>query len=127
MSGCELIVLENNIHQFVFKAANRQAIDKYGELLKEALDNLGDGEPWLSILDMSESGMIPLRYGVKVISEVSKDYLTDRPNRTLVIHHGGPVAQVGQALVNPFNNNVKFMTPDSLQKGVEWLEEELVR
>ena len=127
MSNCELIVLENNIHQFVFKEANRKSIDEFALLLEQSLANLDDDEPWLTIIDMTESGMIPLRYGIKKINDVSKHYLENRPNRTLVIYAGGPIAQLGAALVNPINNMVKFVTPDQFEQGLIWLQEESVR
>ena len=127
MSHFQHQALANNIHHFIFDDANRAAVDEFTAFMEKLMVELEPDEPWLSIVDLSKSGMIPLRYGIKKITDTANQYLAKRPNRTVVVHDAGPLAQLGHALINPINNNVKFVTPDKFELGIEWLEEIGVR
>ena len=56
--------LSGHIHEFVFNKSNRQAMDEYLEHLQRLLPALQEGDAWLSILDLSKSGMVPIRYSL---------------------------------------------------------------
>jgi len=119
--------LPEGIHQFKFHKPNRHSVDEYLKILQQVLPALHPDEPWLSILDMSIAGLIPVRYALTKIFSFSKPYLDVHVNRTLVLHNAGTIGQVMQSLVNPINNNLLFLPPDKRAEGIKWLlEQEII-
>ena len=113
--------LPEGIHQFKFHKANRNTVDEYVKILKRLFPELQPDEPWLSILDMSIAGIVPLQYALTNVVNFSKPYLDVRVNRTLLLHNSGIVGQIAHTLVNPFNKNVRFLSPDQRDEGITWL------
>lgn len=114
---------DSGIHEFIFNKADRRAVDEYIDYLKVILPASDNNTPWLSVLDMSSSGMVPIRYALSVVTDFSKPYLEKRANRTIVIHNAGSLGEMTRVMVNPINDKVRFVTPDQVDDALDWLME----
>lgn len=65
---------EYDIHQYFFKEASRLAMDEYVQLIHDIHEDHIKGRPdILIILDIHESGMLPVKYAAAVMDKLFKD------------------------------------------------------
>ncbi len=76
--GCEYIVHEDGIHEFIFHVASHQAVDTFMEQVSSIFDSASVNETVCVIIDLSESGLPSLRYAMAKTKQRTNQYFKDR-------------------------------------------------
>lgn len=108
MSVITHVSLDNNIHELAFAESSRDAIDQFLGLLVDFYQN-SNGETAYIVLDMRESGMLPLRYLTKSLRKLFEYYPVNQSAKFAVVLEDPQMLNVTYALLRT------IMIPDSVQ------------
>jgi hypothetical protein len=65
---------EHNIHEFIFAKSSRKGMDEYIGTIYEIYDEHLKGKPFmLIILDIHQSGMLPVKYATAIMEKTFKE------------------------------------------------------
>jgi hypothetical protein len=121
--------IENALHVFTFHDKSRTAADEYIRLQNEALESwIIDGrtdEPFLMILDISQSGLFPishtLTHSMKLLSKYQQipnryfAYITDNRNDLLML------CQLAEGGGTDWDKRRQIFAPDEIEDAKQWL------
>jgi len=62
-----------NIHEFIFSESSRWAMDEYIEFIHELYEEHFKDQEFRVILDISQSGMLPIRYSSAIMEKTVKE------------------------------------------------------
>lgn len=126
MAECSGEQLENGIHHLVFHKASRQAVDEFANYGMMVLDKrASDEEKVMFLIDISKSGLPPVRYSIESLRKVWKDrssknvFVAYLHSKSLVIALFLPVLEALRLHTN------RRLFPDSAEdQAIKWLLEE---
>lgn len=115
---------EHDIHEWIFAESSRQGMDEYIASIYEIYDDYLKGKPdVLILLDISQSGMLPIKYASLIMEKTFKE-LSPFP-KTYVAYLSSELAD--KSLVNIMDytasrkvNRLYFPLEDRDQ-AIEWL------
>lgn len=125
MTDCAGKQLENGIHHLIFYKASRQAVDEFAAYGMMVLDKrASDEEKVMFLIDISRSGLPPVRYSVESLRTVWKDR-SSKNVRVAYLHSKSLII----ALFVPVLEALRLQTqrklfPDDAQdQAITWLLE----
>ncbi len=115
------VSLENNIHELVFSEASRNAIDQFLEMLVSFYQETPGEHPYI-ILDMRESGMLPLRYLTKSLRRLFERYPEHESANIAIVLEDPQMLHVTRALLRTImrRETVQYFT--KIEKARFWLK-----
>ena len=121
MSVITHVPLDNNIHELVFEESSRDAIDQFLGMLVDFYQN-EDGENPYIILDMRESGMLPLRYLTTSLRQLFEYYPEHEPAKIALVMEDPQMLDVARALLQTImkRESVQYFT--KMDKARLWLQ-----
>ena len=124
---CEYQIIDNGIHEFIFHKASRSAVDFHISVVKTICENTTDDERRFILSDYSESGMLPIRYGMNSVRDLSKAGISLNNLTIAVVMNDNVMTQTFTTLVNTFARNVeiRFFAGGSHDDAVRWLQTEM--
>jgi len=93
------VKLENNIHELVFSESSRRAIDQFLDILVGFYHD-ADANGIYVVLDMRQSGMLPLRYLTKNLRRVIEAYSGEQPAHIALVLNDPQLLNVARALLH---------------------------
>lgn len=114
------ITLDNNIHELVFAESSRQAINQFLDKLVEFYEQAGDEHLYI-VLDMRQSGMLPLRSLTQSLRSLLQTY-PDHDAATIALVLDDPqMLDVTEALLKTImrRDTIQYFT--QLDKARLWL------
>ena len=114
------ITLDDNIHELVFSESSRRAIDHFLDMLVQFYSENGDDNLYF-VLDMRESGMLPLRYLTKELRALLEAYPDREAARIALVLDDPQMLNVTRALLNTIvrRDRVQYFT--QVDKARLWL------
>jgi len=115
------ITLDDNIHELVFSESSRRAIDHFLDMLVQFYSENGDDNLYF-VLDMRESGMLPLRYLTKELRALLEAYPDREAARIALVLDDPQMLNVTRALLNTIvrRDRVQYFT--QVDKARLWLQ-----
>ena len=127
-NGCDYIAHENSVHEFIFADSSRVAVDFLMDSMSEIIANTPIDDPIIILIDLSKSGVPPLRYVMTRSKKVNQTYLTEFADKQ---HHQAYLALIStNPLIQTFRLFVEQMARGKTQikifkereSAVAWLE-----
>jgi hypothetical protein len=116
---------EQAIHQFTFKESSRQAIDDWIDIVTRIYAGLGEGDTVCFLLDLSESGTLPLTYAISRTRAFS-DSLTFHPTlRAAFIHPSDGLRGLANTLFRVMRMGhlfTRFFEVGQAEAAMAWLK-----
>ena len=112
-----------NIFKLTMFKSDRNAMSDYMEQLKESLETLEPDEPYLLILDVTQSGFPSVKFGLQQGNELIASFGRDRRVRILVMHDDVVMASVTKTLLMALDNiKVQFTRSQDIEEYMDWLQ-----
>lgn len=121
---CEYSHLEGNIHEFVFREGNRQAIDEWISQT-EAILQATQADSFYQLVDASSVRDVPLSYAYQRIKTLSPQYEHVRYWRVAFIHSHSALVFLVNTYINMLRRPIKahFFVPEEREAAIAWLRE----
>lgn len=121
MSIITHLALDNNIHELVFAEASHDAIDQFLGMLVDFYEETNGDNPYI-ILDMRESGMLPLRYLTKSLRRLFERYPEHESAKIALVLEDPQMLNVTRALLRTImkRESVQYFT--KMDKARLWLK-----
>lgn len=121
MSVITHLALDNNIHELVFVEASHDAIDQFLGMLVDFYEETNGDNPYI-ILDMRESGMLPLRYLTKSLRRLFERYPEHESAKIALVLEDPQMLNVTRALLRTImkRESVQYFT--KMDKARLWLK-----
>jgi hypothetical protein len=125
-NGCTYNTYDNGIHEFLFSAPTREAIDTWIDFGIKLYRESADAYKVYILFDCSRTGTPPLGYAVSRV----KVLLAHRPphllTQTALVIPQNPINRLAGSLINNIlreldNSEVKFFPPQLRNAAIEWL------
>lgn len=115
------ITLDDNIHELVFTESSRRTIDHFLDMLVQFYGENTDDNLYF-VLDMCESGMLPLRYLTKELGHVLEAYPEREAARIALVLDDPQMLNVTRALLDTIvrRDRVQYFT--QIDKARLWLQ-----
>ncbi|MEQ8672129.1 MAG: hypothetical protein RLP44_20995 [Aggregatilineales bacterium] len=78
---CEHIANANGVHEFIFEDSSRAAVDFLMDSMSEIIAVTPIDDPIMMMIDLSKSGVPPLRYAMMRSKKVNSRYLMEFENK----------------------------------------------
>lgn len=121
MSALTVVSVDNNVHELVFNEASRQAADEFLSMWA-ALYERNEANMLYIVLDMRDSGMLPLRY----LTTQMRDMLQQHPDREsahiAIVLDDPQILSVTQALMRTIIRRQRVQYFTQMDKAYFWLE-----
>lgn len=126
-NDCDYIAHDNGIHDFVFHKPTRQSVDFLMDNMGDILLNTPIDDPLLTIVDLTESGLPPLRYAMTRSKEVNNGYFREHMEQK---QHVAYLAMIStNSLIQTFKifveqmarGNTKIKICGDRESAVAWL------
>lgn len=121
---------DDDVHETVFLAPNRQAVDEYLDFLKYLDDTLDDTPKDTlvrHIIDLRESGLPPIRYLSTTVQRWNKVSRNRRPGRIAVLYGENIMVTLLGNVVNLLSkrgyDQARFFSGDERDAAFRWLRE----
>ena len=126
-SDCEYTQLPTGIHEFIFHKSSRSAVDFHIGTVEDICKNTSDDERRYFLSDFSESGMLPIRYGMNKVRDLSKAGITLNNLTIAIVINDNLMTQTLTTLVNTFakNTKIRFFGVKAKDEALQWLESEI--
>jgi hypothetical protein len=125
--GCTHNTYDNGIHEFVFSATTREAVDTWIDFNLKLYAEIDTTHKLRILFDTSHAGILPLGYVIKRI----QDLIANRPDGLLtqnaLIIPPNPVNNLARSLTNnllrvqQLRDQVKFFSTDQRNPAIDWL------
>lgn len=110
------------VHKVIMYQASRDAMKDYFECLTYILQSLDEGEPFLTVLDISQSGFPSVNLGVAESGRIMSKFSKNRVFRSLVVHDDSNIAHIASIMLRPLRFlNTKFIKPSEVDQFWDWL------
>ena len=118
-------ITDHIIHEFIFTESSRNSMDEYFAFLYEIYDEHLKGKPAVRIiLDVHQSGMLPVKYGTLVMERMFKD-LAPFPKPYIAYLYA---SSTDRSLISGMDYTTALKPVDRLsfpyderEKAIEWL------
>jgi hypothetical protein len=122
---CEYSLLEGDIHEFVFREGNRQAVDDWISQT-EAILRATQADRFYQLVDSSNVSDVPLSYAYQRIKTLSPQYEFVRYWRVAFLHSHSTLVFLVNTYINMLRRLIKarFFVPEEREAAIAWLREE---
>lgn len=115
------VALDNNIHELVFAESSHDAIDQFLVMLIDFYKEANDNSAYV-VLDMRESGMLPLRYLTKSLRRLFEQYPVKETAKIALVLEDPQMLNVTRALLGTImrRESVQYFT--QIEEARTWLQ-----
>lgn len=130
--GCEYILHDDGIHEFIFHVASHQAVDTFMEQVSSIFDSVAVNETVSLVIDLSESGLPSLRYAMAKTKQRTNQYFTDRAESPKHLVHIALIST--NSIIQTFKffmeqlarGNTRMKICANREDAMQWLEDHAV-
>lgn len=121
MSLITHVAHNNNIHELVFTESSRSVIDHFLKMMNRFYQQ-SNGESLYLIMDMRQSGMLPLRYLTKSLRQLLEQHADTASTNIAIVLEDPQMLNVTRALLRTFmhRDSVQYFT--DIEKAHLWLQ-----
>ena len=119
-------VVDEDIHQFYFLKASRKALDEWHQYLMALFPTISEDDRVLMILDITESGMQPMRYALRLAKQLEQKLGTLPATRYAFIYDRGVMLSLISSffnILNLSNSDIQYFPTDKRADAIAWLRE----
>jgi hypothetical protein len=125
-AGCEYNLLDNGIHQFIFRDSSKTAIDEFFHQLEHILSRTHHADIARYIIDITQSGEqdVSLVTNVQRFRRLETLYPHRARGRTVILHRPGLKYSFIDGFIRalaPNRDITRFFEVSKRQDAVEWL------
>lgn len=126
-NDCEYNQLPTGIHEFIFHKSSRSAVDFHISTVEDICKTTSDDERRFFLSDYSESGMLPIRYGMTKVRDMAKAGVSLNNLTIAIVINDNLMTQTFTTLVNTFarNTKIRFFSERAKAEALQWLETEI--
>ena len=122
----EYNLTDHCVHHFVFKAATRQAVDKFIQIRRQILLDQGEDQPHYSLIDFA-GNTPPILYATKQMRLLYKRISPPKHLVIAYVYQNDTYINIIRSLINGLNVNMArhFFHKEEEDAAWKWLHEEI--